>query len=435
MEGRTSRSNRFWQHHWRINRAFVNASLVQSSDILRRASPWSNHTQREGLLTIKFDLGWRNHMCIVERWYQTQKQRSQEQCSTTHFASIQHRRTCNAPFFHEFLLIPLADGSLYRLERTGVGSDKEAISPSGCTALDLIEWFPKDKYNSFIHDKPCELITEVSFPCEFDVIDILAVCYSIQQNKKAARYSLQRYNCYFFCCVILSVLGRRVGAWENTITTDLWMPLLQQALDRISHLSKSPPQPTAQSYAILRICSILDPDNPHPAQFLIDGLRIALGPNTNADEDFNLALSDSLWRSDWHSSIRKRIEGHVKTAASLISGYNGPCATIINSVHSSFSKDITPQPGNELVRSIFGQERATVKITDNCDIPQQMVPYLQSKYQLTRTQRLGTSLFMHFIGAGMGVLALLVFRNAIKKEAPGMLSRNASQSPNDMVET
>ncbi|KAG8712816.1 hypothetical protein FRC08_014069 [Ceratobasidium sp. 394] len=171
------------KRRWRRRkRDFVASSLRSSSSLLERSSRWSPRTKRKGRLFINFESGWRNISCNVEKWYQDQLKNSKRQQSTTHFVTIEHRRTLEAPFFHEFLLIPLADGSFYRIERTGIGSDIDAISSSGCVACDMIEWFPGDEYQQFITDKPSEEVHKLRFPTEFDILDVLAICYSIQQN-------------------------------------------------------------------------------------------------------------------------------------------------------------------------------------------------------------------------------------------------------------
>ncbi|KAG8714062.1 hypothetical protein FRC08_012423 [Ceratobasidium sp. 394] len=221
------------RRRWRGESDFVTSSLRSSSSLLESSSQWSPRTKRKGRLFINFESGWRSASCNVEKWYQDQLKNSKRQQSTTHFVTIEHRRTLEAPFFHEFLLIPLADGSFYRIERTGIGSDIDAISPSGCVACDMIEWFPGDEYQQFISDKPSEEVHKLRFPTEFDILDVLAICYSIQQNQHARRYTLQRYNCYFFCSAILSIMARRVADWPSILASDLWETVCQRTPDRL----------------------------------------------------------------------------------------------------------------------------------------------------------------------------------------------------------
>ncbi|KAG8783996.1 hypothetical protein FRC12_019105 [Ceratobasidium sp. 428] len=234
--------------HLLLYKRLVNASLISSQELLDRVKTWSS-PGREGLLIMEFAHEWRSAACLVEQWYQTQLiERSSLTQPTNRFTVIQHRSTLNAPFFHEFLLIPLMDGSFYRVERTGVGSNVDAIRLFGREARDLIQWFPADQYEAFIHDKPSRLVAEVAFPHEFDILHILA--------------------------------------WEN---------LLNQAFDEIARLSSNPPKPEMEKYFALHLCSVFGPDNPEPARFLIDRLREL----TSKHIDFRGPLSDALWWSNY----------------------------------------------------------------------------------------------------------------------------------------
>ncbi|KAG8738984.1 hypothetical protein FRC10_006288 [Ceratobasidium sp. 414] len=292
---------------------FAHASLVSSRTLLDGASMWSKHTGREGLHIIRFGPEWRNPRCTVERWYQAQVKHSQESQSTTQFTTIQHRRNLDAPFYHEFLLIPLEDGSYYRLERTGVGSNVDAISLSGCAACNLIQWFPGDKYEAYVQDKPSVLVAEVGFPRKFDVLDVLAVCYSIQQHPDSRNYTLQCYNCYFFCCAILTVLTRRVADWESVVFFNQWSELVEKVLDRISE-SASRSQPDGKRYYALRACSIFGDEN---LKSILGELRVVLVTGFNGYERFRMSLGYTLWWSNVRASIKKDLGILLEIAAEV----------------------------------------------------------------------------------------------------------------------
>ncbi|KAG8704396.1 hypothetical protein FRC08_002253 [Ceratobasidium sp. 394] len=269
---------------------------------------------------MKFVDTWRSESCPVEQWYQAQLKRPQEQKSPnntenqpessqeqkppTHFTTIEHRSTLNAPFFHEFLIIPLFDGSFYRVERIGVGLDVGAVRLLGCEAQDLIEWFPAEQYAVFTHNKYSKLIAEVQFPHEFDILDVLAVCYSIQKHIWTSAYTLQCYNCYFFCCTILSILARRTADWESIIPASRWGDLLDQAFQDMAQLASNPPKPEAGKYLALRVCSLLDPDSSEPAQFLLDRLRTLVLEH----EIFRRPLSEALWWSNYSPLVFKQLQ-------------------------------------------------------------------------------------------------------------------------------
>ncbi|KAG8694940.1 hypothetical protein FRC08_008167 [Ceratobasidium sp. 394] len=301
----------FYRRWRRTDNEFVHASLVSSRAILQRASTWSSHANREGIHIMRFHSEWRDLSCSVEQWYQIQLKRSREARSTTRFTTIQHRRTLDSPFFHEFLLIPLIDGSYYRVERTGVGSNIDAITLYGCTACDMIEWFPAVKYEALALDRPSSLITEVQFPFEFDILDILAICYSIQKHSRARNYSLQCFNCYFFCCAILSILTRRVVDLENMVNSGRWEELLGRLFDEMSVFSGSPLLPEAKKYSILWVCAALQPQNPLSGMVVVETLRGALCAKPTASKAIRKSLVDMLWLHNVNRLLMENLEATV----------------------------------------------------------------------------------------------------------------------------
>ncbi|KAG8739659.1 hypothetical protein FRC10_005286 [Ceratobasidium sp. 414] len=348
-----------WYKRWSRAHKFANASLASSRTLLV-AEMWSP-PQREGLLGMEFG-GWRSKSCKVEQWYQAQLEHARQQNSTTRFTAIQHRSTLDAPFFHEFLLIPLAGGSFYRVERTGVGSNVEAIR-HGCKARDLIRWFPADKYEAFTRDKPSKLIAEVQFPCEFDILHVLAVCYSIQRNYRTRNYTLQSYNCYFLCCAILSVLARHTSDWESLVSPNMWGELVNQTFDQLDRLSHSPLNPEAENNLALHVYSMLDPENPQPAEFLLSWLR----DQVSKGDRFRKLLARSLWWSNYGPSVFEEFETIIPEelirAAKLQRQKNepSPCAAALL---AALVQERSDSSSNILgsVKAIYDEERLTSAI-------------------------------------------------------------------------
>ncbi|KAG8692318.1 hypothetical protein FRC08_009859, partial [Ceratobasidium sp. 394] len=193
-----------------------------------------------------------------------------QQCkSSTRFRSIEHRRNVDGPFFHEFLLLKLMDGAICRVERMGEGSRTDAIRLTGCTAHDLIQWFIESDYDKFSEKCPSMLIAKVDLCQDFDILDVLAICYSIQNTKACRAYTLQRYNCYFLCLTVIAMLTRRVASWETMVTSDDWNSCISSSLDQLSNLSLD----DSKKHSIMRLCALLEPDNPQPARFILDALR------------------------------------------------------------------------------------------------------------------------------------------------------------------
>ncbi|KAG8708288.1 hypothetical protein FRC09_001335 [Ceratobasidium sp. 395] len=177
---------------------------------------------------MEFHSEWRHPDCSVMRWYDSQR------ATSTTFQSVEHRRDVNGPFFHEFLLFTLADGAICRVERVGEGSRSDAIREVGCTAHDLVQWFDAEDYAKLEAKHPSVLIAQIQFRRTFDILDVLAVCYTIQKTKTCNTYTLQRYNCYFLCLTVLAMLTRQMANWEQVWDADITKESWRSASDKMS---------------------------------------------------------------------------------------------------------------------------------------------------------------------------------------------------------
>ncbi|KAG8678041.1 hypothetical protein FRC08_018108, partial [Ceratobasidium sp. 394] len=224
------------------------------------------------------------------------------------------------------------DGAVCRVERTGEGSRTDAIRSIGCTAHDLIQWFTENDYDQFSSKHSSELIAEVDLCREFDILDVLAICYSIQNTKVCSVYTLQRYNCYFLCLTVLAVLTRRVASWETMVTSDEWDSCISSLLDRLSSLSPD----DSKRYPITRLCALLEPDNPQSARFIFDALRVRLTSQAGALASYNQAMSTTLWRAAWDSSLQDGLITLLQPTASAILGDESHCGTLFRrAIHTS----------------------------------------------------------------------------------------------------
>ncbi|KAG8787205.1 hypothetical protein FRC12_015817 [Ceratobasidium sp. 428] len=242
---------------------------------------------------MKFHSEWQHPSCPVLGWY------SQQCRSSTKFQSIEHRRSLDGPFFHEFLLLMLTDGAVCRVERTGEGSRADAIRQVGCAAYDLTQWFSKIDYELSPIKSSSERIAKVDLGREFDILDVLAVCYSVQNTKACRAYTLQRYNCYFLCLTVLAVLTRRLAGWETKIIANKWDLGLTSMYECWCGLSLH----QSKQYSIIAICAYLEPDNPRPAQFIFNMLRAHLESQAEGFSRCNEAMRQTLWRADWESGL------------------------------------------------------------------------------------------------------------------------------------
>ncbi|KAG8748120.1 hypothetical protein FRC10_008853 [Ceratobasidium sp. 414] len=305
---------------------FIGSSLASSGHLSERMLAWSRPNDRGRLFSMKFHEEWRHKDCPVMGWYEQQRK------SSTRFRSIEHRRNVEGPFFHEFLLLKLTDGAVCRVERTGEGSRADAIRSIGCTAHDFIQWFTKSNYDQFSTKCPSVPIAEVDLCREFDILDVLAICYSIQNTKACRVYTLQRYNCYFLCLTVLAVLTRRMASWETIVTSNDWDSYVSSLLDKLSSLSPD----DSNKYLITRLCGLLEPDNPRPGRFIFDTLRVHLSSQAGALASYNQAMSTTLWRTLWDSSLRDGLITSLQPAAPAILEDESHCGTLFrDAIHTS----------------------------------------------------------------------------------------------------
>ncbi|QRV81959.1 hypothetical protein RhiJN_09974 [Ceratobasidium sp. AG-Ba] len=237
------------------------------SHVSRVSKDWSSRAVQEKSkpFRIEFSGDWGNPDDKIFEWYRAQPY--------TRFKSAQHRKSRESPFYHEFLILILNNGSYCRLERTGDGKRIDAISRTGSEAHDYIQLIQEVDYEVQL-DSCSDVIAEIEFPHEFDLCDVFAICYAMQKNKHSSKYTLQRYNCYFFCCTILLVLTRRLANWENTFTNINWDDTLDDVLAELLHRSE-------------------------PAHFLIEAMHRDLRAEHGNDtfRDLNLSFAQVLWGS------------------------------------------------------------------------------------------------------------------------------------------
>ncbi|KAG9081926.1 hypothetical protein FRC06_005323 [Ceratobasidium sp. 370] len=259
----------------------------------------------------------------------------------TRFKSIDHRRSRESPFFHEFLILKLGDGSLCRLERTGEGSRLDAIRRIGSLAHDIIERITSDDYEREL-DETSDIISTIELPDEFDLLDVLAICYAIQKDKHSSKYTLQRYNCYFFCCTILVVLTRRLLNWERTFTDELWESTLDTALSELSSRSQTPLSEDSQRYIMPRLFAILDPESSQPTQFLLDAMWGRMGEDVWAG--LNKACDKTLWGSRLGNATNKVLEDELSGVVERAINYSKTCPP---AVRKTFQFDLKPDIWNQ----------------------------------------------------------------------------------------
>ncbi|EUC59346.1 hypothetical protein RSOL_309410 [Rhizoctonia solani AG-3 Rhs1AP] len=291
---------------------YITRSLVPSlvlDNRLRTAAP-NDHA---GPLDMKFFSEWRHPNCPVNRWYN-------RQTGATRLVSIQHWRDRRAPYHHEFLLMDLSDGAMCRLERVGEGSRAAAIGRVGCTAHDIIQHFPPHTYsNTLLANEPTELIVELDAG-GFDLLDVLAICHSVQQYKRSSTYTVQRFDSHFLCTTILIILARRIADWENRITEDDWRSMVNRIISRLNDASTE-----AHDFFGLAISAFINTDQPRPRSFVLNSIQSRLG--ASGLQSLSNEIARTLWHKDLKLAAHDSLSSAVKDAVCRALEDSDPCAT------------------------------------------------------------------------------------------------------------
>ncbi|QRV96012.1 hypothetical protein RhiJN_24030 [Ceratobasidium sp. AG-Ba] len=308
--------NKLGQPRFGLNKGerqeYINSSLISSASFLDRLSYWEHSDDPERLVVLRFEPEWSEEQGPVMFWHSQQ--------SETRFTSIEHRKDQYGPFYHEFLLLKLLDGSVCRVERMGLGSRFDAIRLIGCSAKDLIQRFTPAAYEIFSKAHPSTLIAEICFKKEFDIMDVLAICYSIQRVESCRVYTLQRYNCYFLCWTVMTILARRVANWESQISDKIWDMEIDTQLASLANLSLE----KSKDDVLVQLFTLLNSDNPRPVGFIFDSLHWYLSSRYGTLQNFSLALAATLWTDSHQRALEHGIARALKDAVVYLLGSEFP---------------------------------------------------------------------------------------------------------------
>ncbi|KAG8791139.1 hypothetical protein FRC12_010076 [Ceratobasidium sp. 428] len=181
---------------------------------------------------------------------------------------------------------------------------------------------------------PSERIAEVNLGQEFDILDVLAVCHSIQTTKTCRTYTLQRYNCYFLCLTVLAMLTRRVASWETKIDAAQWDSRVDSMLMDLSNLRPE----ESRKHTILAICAYLEPENPRRARFIFDILQEHLKSRAEGFTVCQEAMRQVLWQADWEPVLQSTLAESITAISNAIQD-SGYCSQQIRHAFSTSDED------------------------------------------------------------------------------------------------
>ncbi|CAE6477963.1 unnamed protein product, partial [Rhizoctonia solani] len=272
-------------------------SFIPLSSSVNPALAWSLGNGGKGYIVINFPF------TLNDGWY------CEQPC--TKFRTFQHRKERKG-LRHEFIVLKLNNGRVCRVERMGDPNARlNALMTRGSVAQDLAQCFDSEDE---AHLKTSELVTEVTLPCDFEILDVLKICRAIKEGEKTSSYTLQVYNCYFFSLAIQACLTRFVAHWEDKQRFEVWLSQVKEAVeewtrtDQVVEASISSPH-----YNVLfRILSVLDSDdNQEPS--LMCAIKLRLQPQLTAiQQDVDYRVNNLLWYSTIGSSLNEFIEEKAK---------------------------------------------------------------------------------------------------------------------------
>jgi hypothetical protein len=233
---------------------------------------------------------------------------SEQAC--TEIKSLHHRKE-RIGFQHEFIVLNLLDGSICRLERMGDPDARlDALSAQGSVAHDVAQSFPPDMLSDACLDTS-DVVAEIIFPCQLDIIDVLRVCRAIHEGEKTCNYTLQSFNCYFFALAIQSVLARLVADWGAKFTAETWSSAVHSALCALTNAYDTASFVQHGRPFLLRLYSLLQPDFRWPTESLTNQLMAELGDNDRFVQIEN-AMNSVLWHSTLGFAIDYTLESHTR---------------------------------------------------------------------------------------------------------------------------
>ncbi|KAF8595243.1 hypothetical protein BDV93DRAFT_575583 [Ceratobasidium sp. AG-I] len=283
-------------------------------------------------IRLLFPDGWDNMNSDVFEWYNFQPLKF--------FREIKYYKEPQG-VGHEFVVLPLQDtggaptGQFCRVERMANPAQQLAsIGEAGTEAYDYIQSFDSIQPSTSEPSGPLRgacLVAEITLTRDFDLYDVLAICSAIHDHPQARRYTLQQYNCYFYCWTILLTLSRRSTIWEEVALqqmSDIRAAILQSVAVRLRARDAKLAHTLSSAY---------EPEK-DPAQSLLYTALMSELFNPDFSRALHRALSSILWVHSGQIALKHGLEDRSKVLAGqtlelLIGGLEvGPGATLKNSV-------------------------------------------------------------------------------------------------------
>jgi hypothetical protein len=130
---------------------------------------------------------------------------------------MQLRKDHQQPYYHEYTIIFTRSGHIYRVDqRPDADAAFDTIMKEGCTAYDTIKEVNSTELREVEATSDCVVELQWRGDQTINIIIILSICFNIRNDKWAARYTLQHYNCYFVSWTIITISVRNNTALETS---------------------------------------------------------------------------------------------------------------------------------------------------------------------------------------------------------------------------
>ncbi|KAH7334208.1 hypothetical protein B0J17DRAFT_672591 [Rhizoctonia solani] len=290
------------------------ASSTAAKHFLDRVAEELGLVERTSQIRIKFPDGWKepsDDTGTVGQWYRLQ-------AGCTRFQNVQYRKFKKG-VQHECLLLPLRAGSdvtaewyclIERMADPRFKDRVHAIGIHGTDAYDYIQVFHRNDNKYTVIERDSNVLVDIGYPRILDLYHILAICCAIGSNPKTQRYTLQQFNCYFFCWVTILSLARYASGWEITYRSCIG-EITEEILKSVDGSDS-----TTQAKLILILSKIRgsDGEGPENQLSLLEALRTEL-----TSEEFVAAMgrsiSSMLWEEHGPNLVRTALRGRLHELA------------------------------------------------------------------------------------------------------------------------
>jgi hypothetical protein len=129
---------------------------------------------------------------------------------------IQVRKDYQHPYYHEYIIISTRSGHTFRIDRRpDPDAPFDAIMKIGCAAHDTIQELNSVSLKKLDSMSCCVVELRWQDKKGIDLLFVLSICFAIHNDKWAHRYTLQRYNCYFFSSAIIIITMRKSAVFRG----------------------------------------------------------------------------------------------------------------------------------------------------------------------------------------------------------------------------